>query len=115
MCENSKLGEPQPARSASRPIRPKPLIPMRAVVIAAQQPFDRRCSMERRRGYRLVDVDSIDSFRSMSVDLQLAPMELAPKVKRAAGEPCCAPVVYPDVDREHALRLATVAKALRSE
>ena len=39
-------------------------------------------------------------------------MELAPKVKRAKGERCCAPVVYPDVERAHALRLAEVAKAL---
>jgi hypothetical protein len=23
-------------------------------------------------------------------------LELAPKTKRAAGEPCCEPVVYPD-------------------
>lgn len=43
----------------------------------------------------------------MAVDL-----ELAPKHKRAAGEPCCEPVVYPDVEREHAVRMATVAKAL---
>jgi ArsR family transcriptional regulator len=43
----------------------------------------------------------------MSVDL-----ELAPKTKRAAGEPCCAPVVYPDVDRDQAVRIAKVAKAL---
>jgi ArsR family transcriptional regulator len=43
----------------------------------------------------------------MSVD-----MELTPKTKRAAGEPCCAPVVYPDVSREAAARMATVAKAL---
>ena len=43
----------------------------------------------------------------MSVDLQLAP-----KQKRAAGEPCCEPVVYPDVEREQALRMAEVAKAL---
>jgi len=43
----------------------------------------------------------------MPVDL-----ELTPKSKRAAGEPCCQPVVYPDVDREHAVRMATVAKAL---
>jgi ArsR family transcriptional regulator, arsenate/arsenite/antimonite-responsive transcriptional repressor len=35
----------------------------------------------------------------MSID-----MELTPKTKRAAGEPCCEPVVYPDVDREQALR-----------
>lgn len=43
----------------------------------------------------------------MNVDLQLEP-----KTKRAAGAPCCEPVVYPDVDREQATRLADVAKAL---
>jgi ArsR family transcriptional regulator len=43
----------------------------------------------------------------MSVDL-----ELSPKRKRPAGEPCCEPVVYPDVDRRHAQRMAAVAKAL---
>ena len=43
----------------------------------------------------------------MSVDL-----ELAPKTKRPAGEACCTPVVYPDVDRDHAVRIAEVAKAL---
>ena len=43
----------------------------------------------------------------MTVDL-----ELTPKHKRAAGERCCEPVVYPDVDREQARRMATVAKAL---
>src|SRR5919197_96894 len=43
----------------------------------------------------------------MAVDL-----ELAPKTKRPAGQPCCEPVVYPDVDREHAVRMAEVAKAL---
>jgi len=43
----------------------------------------------------------------MSVDL-----ELSPKQKRAAGERCCEPVVYPDVQREQALRMAAVAKAL---
>jgi ArsR family transcriptional regulator, arsenate/arsenite/antimonite-responsive transcriptional repressor len=43
----------------------------------------------------------------MSVDL-----ELAPKQKRAAGERCCEPVVYPDVRREQAVRMAAVAKAL---
>src|SRR5262245_65231960 len=37
---------------------------------------------------------------------------LAPKTKRPAGQPCCEPVVYPDVDRERALRMAEVAKAL---
>jgi ArsR family transcriptional regulator, arsenate/arsenite/antimonite-responsive transcriptional repressor len=39
-------------------------------------------------------------------------LELAPKVKRAAGERCCEPVVYPDVEREQAQRMATIAKAL---
>jgi ArsR family transcriptional regulator, arsenate/arsenite/antimonite-responsive transcriptional repressor len=39
-------------------------------------------------------------------------MELAPKQKRAAGERCCEPVVYPDVQREDALSMAEVAKAL---
>ncbi|EHN13015.1 putative transcriptional regulator ArsR family protein [Patulibacter medicamentivorans] len=43
----------------------------------------------------------------MAVDL-----ELTPKTKRAPGEPCCEPVVYPDVDRERALRMAEVAKAI---
>ena len=43
----------------------------------------------------------------MTVDL-----ELSPKQKRPAGERCCEPVVYPDVDREQARRMATVAKAL---
>jgi ArsR family transcriptional regulator len=39
-------------------------------------------------------------------------MELAPKHKRAAGERCCEPVVYPDVERARAQRMATIAKAL---
>src|ERR687883_1836641 len=43
----------------------------------------------------------------MAVDL-----ELAPKQKRPPGEPCCEPVVYPDVEPEQAVRLAAVAKAL---
>ncbi len=43
----------------------------------------------------------------MAVDL-----ELSPKQKRAAGERCCEPVVYPEVEREHAERIASVAKAL---
>jgi len=43
----------------------------------------------------------------MSVDL-----ELAPKQKRSPGQACCEPVVYPDVEREQALRMGTVAKAL---
>ena len=43
----------------------------------------------------------------MAVDLKLAP-----KQKRPAGERCCEPVVYPDVERQRAERMATVAKAL---
>jgi ArsR family transcriptional regulator len=43
----------------------------------------------------------------MAVDL-----ELAPKTKRAAGEPCCEPVVHPDLEREQAERVARIAKAL---
>ncbi len=39
-------------------------------------------------------------------------LELAPKHKRLPGEPCCEPVVYPDVERREAERLALVAKAL---
>jgi len=39
-------------------------------------------------------------------------LELTPKTKRGAGERCCEPVAYPDVDRDRALRLAAVAKAL---
>jgi ArsR family transcriptional regulator len=43
----------------------------------------------------------------MSVNL-----ELTPKTKRAPGEPCCEPVVYPDVERDQAVRMASIAKAL---
>ncbi len=43
----------------------------------------------------------------MTVDL-----ELTPKTKRPAGERCCEPVVYPDVERDQAVRMAHVAKAL---
>src|SRR5689334_11639172 len=43
----------------------------------------------------------------MSIDL-----ELVPKQKRLPGERCCTPVVYPDVERDEATRMAAVAKAL---
>ena len=43
----------------------------------------------------------------MAVDL-----ELTPKTKREPGAPCCEPVVYPDVERDQAVRIAAVAKAL---
>jgi ArsR family transcriptional regulator len=39
-------------------------------------------------------------------------LELTPKTKRPPGERCCEPVVYPDVEREQALRMAAVARAL---
>jgi ArsR family transcriptional regulator, arsenate/arsenite/antimonite-responsive transcriptional repressor len=39
-------------------------------------------------------------------------LELAPKKKRPAGEPCCEPIAYPDVDRTEADRMAKLAKAL---
>jgi ArsR family transcriptional regulator, arsenate/arsenite/antimonite-responsive transcriptional repressor len=39
-------------------------------------------------------------------------LELAPKHKRPPGEPCCEPLVHPDVDRRQAERMAGVAKAL---
>lgn len=41
-----------------------------------------------------------------------AGLELAPKQKRPPGVLCCEPVVYPDVDRRAAERMAAVAKAL---
>ena len=39
-------------------------------------------------------------------------MRLEPKTKRPKGEPCCDPVVYPDVERREAERMATLAKAI---
>jgi ArsR family transcriptional regulator len=43
----------------------------------------------------------------MTIDLRLTP-----KTKRSAGDACCEPVAYPDVERAQALRMAAVAKAL---
>lgn len=43
----------------------------------------------------------------MRVDL-----ELTPKQKRPAGEACCDPIVYPEVDRAEAGRMAAIAKAI---
>jgi len=43
----------------------------------------------------------------MRVDL-----ELSPKQKRAPGEACCEPVVYPEVERHEAERMAAIAKAV---
>jgi ArsR family transcriptional regulator len=39
-------------------------------------------------------------------------LELTPKTKRPNGAPCCEPTVFPDVQRDQALRMAEVAKAL---
>jgi ArsR family transcriptional regulator, arsenate/arsenite/antimonite-responsive transcriptional repressor len=39
-------------------------------------------------------------------------LELAPKQKRAPGEPCCQPAALPDVTPERAARIAELAKAL---
>ena len=39
-------------------------------------------------------------------------LELLPKRKRPRGEPCCEPVAYPGVERDAAIRLAGVAKAI---
>ncbi len=39
-------------------------------------------------------------------------LEIAPKTKRPVGEPCCVPLVHPEVERDDAARLAAVAKAL---
>ena len=39
-------------------------------------------------------------------------LELAPKTKRPAGEPCCEPVARPDVSTGEAGGMAAIAKAL---
>ena len=39
-------------------------------------------------------------------------LELVPKQKRPAGERCCEPVAYPDIERRQAERMALIAKAL---
>jgi ArsR family transcriptional regulator, arsenate/arsenite/antimonite-responsive transcriptional repressor len=39
-------------------------------------------------------------------------LTLAPKQKRPAGEPCCEPLVHPDVEPDRAQRMARTAKAL---
>jgi ArsR family transcriptional regulator, arsenate/arsenite/antimonite-responsive transcriptional repressor len=39
-------------------------------------------------------------------------LELAPKQKRPVGEPCCEPVVYPELAHRRAKRISAVAKAL---
>jgi ArsR family transcriptional regulator, arsenate/arsenite/antimonite-responsive transcriptional repressor len=39
-------------------------------------------------------------------------LELAPKQKRPAGAPCCEPIASPEIGREQAVRIASIAKAL---
>ena len=39
-------------------------------------------------------------------------LQLVRKYKRPAGERCCEPVAYPDVERAEAERMAAIAKAL---
>lgn len=39
-------------------------------------------------------------------------LQLVPKHKRPAGERCCEPVAYPEVERAEAERVAAIAKAL---
>jgi ArsR family transcriptional regulator len=50
--------------------------------------------------------------QSIFIYVMTTQLELAPKQKRAPGEPCCQPIVYPDVERQEADRMAVVAKAL---
>jgi ArsR family transcriptional regulator len=42
----------------------------------------------------------------------MSAIELVSKQKRPRGEPCCEPVVYPDLEPLRAKRLGLVAKAL---
>jgi ArsR family transcriptional regulator len=39
-------------------------------------------------------------------------LEMVPKTKRPAGDPCCEALVFPDIDADQAERMATIAKAL---
>jgi ArsR family transcriptional regulator len=48
----------------------------------------------------------------MTVDLKVAGLDVAPKKKRSPGEPCCDPLVLPEIDAAQAARLAAVARAL---
>jgi ArsR family transcriptional regulator len=64
--------------------------------------------------HRAVDVRAaaLLYITSMTVDLKVVDLDLAPKKKRPAGEPCCDPLVLPEIDAEQADRLAAVARAL---
>src|SRR4051812_15871761 len=80
------------------------MIANRPAAVAAA--FGRRYSARSMNANRNSSIDGLGSA-SMAVDI-----ELTPKVKRAKGERCCEPVVYPDVEREHAMEIALLAKAL---
>jgi ArsR family transcriptional regulator len=54
----------------------------------------------------------VDLLPATERELPMAELRLEPKQKRPAGEPCCEPVVYPDVERQQAERMAMIAKAL---
>jgi len=54
----------------------------------------------------------VDLLPATERDLPMAELRLEPKQKRPPGEPCCEPVVYPDVERQQAERMAMIAKAL---
>jgi ArsR family transcriptional regulator len=47
-----------------------------------------------------------------AVDPKVVDLDLAPKKKRPAGEPCCEPLVHPEIDEAQATRLAAIARAL---
>jgi ArsR family transcriptional regulator len=47
-----------------------------------------------------------------AVDAKPRELDLAPKKKRPAGQPCCEPLVHPAIDDVEAARLAAVARAL---
>ena len=71
--------------------------------------------MERgRRGARPQHraAQQLDEECGVGVTAAVEGPELAPKQKRPVGEPCCEPVVYPDVERQQAERMAAIAKAL---
>jgi ArsR family transcriptional regulator, arsenate/arsenite/antimonite-responsive transcriptional repressor len=55
----------------------------------------------------LTNAYSIDINQWMAIELQLAPKQKSP-----VGEPCCDPVVYPDIKPEAAERMGAIAKAL---
>jgi ArsR family transcriptional regulator len=70
--------------------------------------------IRRSRETRGISIDLIDYYRSnlLAFASMASDLELLPKRKRVAGEPCCQPAFYPEVTQEKAEHLAHVAKAL---